>query len=167
MKQLKLKCKEDIEKSAPTSCVFTGHRQLLEDFSVHALMKAVQRLIEQGCKTFYCGMAQGFDLYAAQAVIGLKKIHKDVKLIACIPCDNQEKYYSIAEKKLYVETLKLADEKVLVSPTYYQGCMLVRDRYMVDRADVMIAYLRKENGGTAYTVRYFKKVHPDNEIICL
>ena len=36
---------------------------------------------------------------------------------------------------------------------------------MADNADALIAYLEKDTGGTAYTVRYFQKTKPWGEII--
>ena len=59
----------------------------------------------------------------------------------------------------------MADEKIVLSETYYKGCMLVRDKYMAERADIMIAYCKKEKGGTAFTVNCFKKLHPLAEVI--
>lgn len=158
-----------IDKVQPAikSCAFTGHRELQEDFSVRALRKAVKQLIQEGCSVFYCGMAQGFDLLAAEAVLKHKKAYPGVKLIACLPCDNQEKYYPAAEKKRYASIVKKADEQVLLSPHYFRGCMLMRDRYMADAADALIAYLRKDKGGTAYTVQYFTKKYPLKRCIFL
>jgi uncharacterized phage-like protein YoqJ len=114
--------------------------------------------------TFYNGMAIGFDLCAAECVLSLKRSYPHVKLIACIPCYGQEKYFSDADKKRYVKILKKADETVVLSDHYYQGCMQNRDKYMVERADVMIAYCTKATGGAAYTVKIFKKLKPDGEI---
>ena len=105
-------------------------------------------------------MARGFDLIAAKEVLKLKRKYKNVKLIACIPYYGQEKYFDVKDKKTYQEVLKKADLQTLLSPVYYKGCELRRDEYMADRADVLITYLRKMMGGTAYTVRYFTKKYP-------
>jgi len=43
---------------------------------------------------------------------------------------------------------------VTVSPSYTRGCMQLRNRYMVDRADTLIAYVKRDSGGSAYTKRY-------------
>lgn len=146
------------------TCAFTGHRDLQADFSARKLKKTVETLIERGVDTFYCGMAQGFDLCAAETVLKIKKRKPLIKLIACVPCYNQERNFSEADKKRYVKILKKVDENILLSDVYYNGCMLARNRYMADRADVLVAYLNKDSGGTAYTVRYFKKIKPLYEI---
>ena len=153
-----------------TSCVFTGHRELGEEFTskTEKTLKAeIERLINLGVTHFYCGMAMGFDLLAAEKVLSWKKKYPSVKLIACLPCEEQEKYFSLKDKKRYAKILKNSDEVLLLSNVYYKGCMLARDRYMADRADCMIAYCRKQTGGTAYTVKYFQKKKPYAPIIYL
>ena len=148
-------------------CVFTGHRDLQEDFSKKNLKAAILEMITLGVDTFLCGMAIGFDLAAAEAVLAFKKKNPTLKLVACVPCIGQEKYFSKADQKRYVTLLKKVDEKVILADAYFKGCMQVRDKYMAERADVMITYCKKQEGGTAYTVRCFKRLHPDGKIILL
>ena len=146
------------------TCAFTGHRELDKDCSVRKIKKILRSLIKEGAETFYNGMAIGFDLLSAECLLSLKKEFPTIKLIACIPCYGQEKYYSTEDKKRYIKILEKADEKILLSDNYYKGCMLVRDRYMAERADALIAYCKKDEGGTAYTVNYFKKKVPNGQI---
>lgn len=149
------------------TCAFTGHRELQEDFSLKELKKQIKRLIEEGVEIFYNGMARGFDLISAKAVLAFRRKYKHIKLIACIPCFEQERGYTDKEKKEYAKILKKVDEKVMVSERYFNGCMQLRDRYMADRADVLVTYCKRKTGGTAYTVNYFKKIKPFHEIIFL
>ena len=155
------------EEKPIKNCVFTGHRDLQEDFSKKSLKNAILEMIKLGADTFFCGMAIGFDLTAAEVLLSLKKKNPSLKLIACIPCFGQEKYFSKADQKRYVSILKKVDEKVILADAYYKGCMQVRDKYMTERADCMIAYCKKKEGGTAYTVRCFTRLHPDGKIIFL
>ena len=148
-------------------CVFTGHRDLQADFSKKKLKAAVEEMVSLGVDTFLCGMAVGFDLAAAEMVLSLRKKNSTLKLVACVPCIGQEKYFSRADQKRYVAALKKADERVILAEEYYKGCMQVRDKYMAERADCMITYCKKQEGGTAYTVRCFKRLHPDGKIIFL
>lgn len=149
------------------TCAFTGHRILEEDFSLKKLKEEIKEVILRGVDTFLVGMAMGFDLYAAEVVLSLKRKFPHVRLVACIPCYHQEKNFSLKDKKRYAKILKKVDEQVLVSEEYYSGCMQKRDRYMADRADILIAYLKKETGGTAFTVKYFQKKYPLKEKILL
>ncbi len=161
--QLKIKTETETENSL-TSCAFTGHRDLEEDFSEEKLRFYIEQLILKGVFVFYNGMAKGFDLLSAEILLSFKKKYKSVKLIACIPFYGQEKYFTDQEKKRYAKILKKADEKILLSDTYYKGCLLVRDKYMAERADCLITYCKKDTGGTAYTVKCFKKLHENAPI---
>lgn len=163
MQQLCIKTEEKEIKT----CAFTGHRNLGEDFSLSKLKKEIKSLILRGVDTFYNGMAMGFDLTAAEEVLKLKKKYPQIKLVACIPCYGQEKNFSEKDKTRYVRILKKADEKIVLSDTYFKGCMQNRDRYMADRADILLTYCKKEVGGTAFTVKYYKKNYTENEVIFL
>ncbi len=154
-------------KTPAKSCAFTGHRKLEEGFSVAKLKREIKLLLEQGVEIFYCGMAQGFDLTAGEVVLKYKKKFPNTQLIACIPCVHQERYYTAEDKKRYAQICKKADEVVVLFDSYNKSCMIVRDRYMADRADVLLAYLKKSTGGTAYTVNYFKTKYPLKQIIFL
>jgi uncharacterized phage-like protein YoqJ len=138
-------------------CAFTGHRVLREDFDREILVDCIRHVIECGADTFYCGMAIGFDLIAASALLELKKEYPFVKLVACIPCQGQEKYYVDEYKQMYYDVLSNCDEVNVLAKNYYKGCMHVRDNYMVDNCDAVIAYMYEESGGTHYTVKYAEK----------
>lgn len=163
VQQLKLNTSNEKAKS----CLFTGHRDLGYDFRKTDLQSHIQQAAKDGVTDFYVGMAKGFDLLCAETVLEVKKSYPFIRLIACIPCYNQEKNYSQEDKKRYVDILKKVDEKVILSDNYYRGCMQNRDKYMADRGDMLICYCRKETGGTAYTLKYFQKKKPTGKVIFL
>ncbi len=142
--------------SAMKVCALTGHRDLPENFDRNALHDALGALIDSGADTFLCGMATGFDLEALAMLVEYKQ-RKRIFLRACIPYEGQEARFGAAEKKKYRELLAWCDEKTVLFPSFRNGCYLARDRYMVDRCDVVLAYCTKETGGTAYTVNYAKQ----------
>lgn len=141
------------------SCAFTGHRNLDERFSLLSLKEAIDECIDEGCTTFYCGMARGFDLIAAEEIVERKKKDTRLKLVACVPFRDQGKNFFKEERDKYEYIISLADEVVVLYDQYTPWCMAKRNEYMADRADMLIAYCEDETGkgGTAYTVKYFKK----------
>ena len=143
------------EENKIKTCAFTGHRELEADFDVKKLEENIELLIKNGVKIFYNGGALGFDLIAAKIVLKLKNKY-DIKLITCVPFYGQEKYFSSAQKEVYNKILKASDEVIILSDTYYKGCFLRRNDYMIENADYLIAYLKKSVGGTAYTVNKFR-----------
>ena len=156
------------EEKQLKSCSFTGHRELQKDFDIKKLKEVLEDLIKKGVDTFYNGGAIGFDLLCAEAVVSLKKDYPFIKLILCIPCLNQEKYYNEINKNRYIEIFNKADEKIYISNTgYFKGCMQKRDVFLVDKADIIVAFLKKKTGGTAYTVNYAKRKYKEKEILFL
>ena len=138
-------------------CAFTGHRNLVGlDFDELLLERVILNLVKNGYNRFLCGMAVGFDMKAARAVIVLKNSY-DIELVACLPCVNQSERFSVKNKTLYNEILACCDEVVVLENEYTSGCMHMRDRYMVDNSDTLVCFLRKNSGGTYYTVQYAKK----------
>ena len=147
-----------------TACAFTGHRKLGEDFDEKKLKNAVEEMIKKGVKRFYNGGALGFDLISAEIVLKYKK-HSEIKLIMCVPFYGQEKRYSAQDKARYARILKEADDVVTLAEHYYKGCLLRRNDYMIEHADCMIAYLKSEKGGTAYTVKKGRKKFTEGAIL--
>lgn len=135
---------------------FSGHRSLGKDFNKLALCNEIIRLIETGYDTFLVGMAVGFDTECFKI---LEKIREKnpIKIIACIPCREQDKNFLTYQKREYQRMVKSADEKIVLQEEYDKYCMLKRNDFLVDNASVLIAYLRKNQGGTEYTVRRAKK----------
>ena len=67
-----------------------------------------------GIRHFYCGMATGFDLLAAEAVLELKEQLPDITLSAVVPYRNQsERFYPSAKAK-YAQLLNKADDVVVL-----------------------------------------------------
>ncbi len=141
-------------------CCFTGHREIprAEYAAVkQRLEETVRTLIGQGVCYFAAGGARGFDTLAAQTVLALKREYPHVRLILVLPCKDQMRGWHSADKKAYEDVLAQADKIVWLSEYYYDGCMHVRNRRLVDNAAVCVCYLKHTMGGTAYTVRYAKE----------
>ena len=147
----------EINPPSFSSCAFTGHRELKEGFSLQRLEETIDEILLLGARTFYNGLAVGFDLVSAELVLQKKKLYPDIRLVGCIPFENQAKYYPPQDKKRYENILRSCDERVILYQTYTKECYFERNRYMCDRADCLIAYCLQNNGGTAYTVNYFQK----------
>lgn len=138
------------------TCALTGHRALPPDFDRNALFDGLEELIQEGYDRFLCGMAVGFDLLSLDCLVALKgKYH--IQIEACVPFYGQENFFPAEEKKKYGELIQWCDTVRELYPQYENGCYLARNRYMVDRADLLYAYCTQETGGTAYTVKYARR----------
>ena len=145
------------EESIRSTAFFTGHRHLPSDeigLISDKLFHSLSCAYSEGYRRFFCGCALGFDTLAALQTLRFKKIYPDVILSLAIPCETQSARWQESDKRIYARILEQADEKTILSPQYYQGVMLTRNRYMADRSSLCICYLSHMRGGTAYTVRY-------------
>ncbi len=150
-----------IDKSKAV-CV-SGHRSLERNFSYQKLYAKLNELAEK-YSTFLVGMAVGYDTLCFKLLHIIREV-KDIKIIACIPCKNQDAKFSKEQKEEYKQLLELADEKIYISNEYTPYCMMQRNKFMVDNSSLVLAYLRKNSGGTFNTVTYAKKQGIKVEII--
>lgn len=142
------------------TCCFTGHRDipiLQLPIIKSKLKKTIIEYIEKGYCYFGAGGAMGFDTLAAQTVLKLKETYPQIKLILVLPCLTQTRGWKETDVKEYERIKSLADKVVYTSQEYTRGCMLKRNRHLVDFSSLCIAYLTKDEGGTAYTVKYAKQ----------
>ena len=140
------------------TCCFTGHRpeKLLSPESVirSRLAEEIKNALGRGYRTFISGMARGFDIWAAEAVIAAKAKNPSLKLICAVPHPGFEKKRSFYEKNAYQRIIDRADEVHLVSEWYFAGCYQVRNRWMVDRSSLVIAGYSGVPSGTRNTILY-------------
>ena len=139
------------------TCCFTGHRVIPAEDAArinHSLVLTISSLIKKGVTHFRNGGALGFDCAAALAVLDFKKMNPDISLIMDLPCQNQSRSWNNRDKAIYNFILSSADEVHFLAPHYFNGCMQMRNRHMVDRSAYLIAYQTSAQGGSAYTVRY-------------
>ena len=121
------------------------------------LREVMTELIGNGATDFISGVARGFDLWAAEEVLHLRNKNPNVKLQCAIPFLKQADSWDEKDKERYKSVLSAADRCVLISEKYRRDCFFARNRYMVDRADIVLCAFNGLGGGTAYTVKYALK----------
>ena len=144
----------EVESVQERTVCFTGHRQISAQhmMALPVLLKAeIARQAERGAVHFRAGGAIGFDTLAALCVLEQKKQYPHIKLDLLLPCRDQDAAWSEQDRSAYRFVLQHADSVVYVRECYSEGCMLERDRRLVQGSDVCIAFLTKSKGGTAYT----------------
>ena len=132
-------------------CIFTGHRDLPADHEAlrAALRRHITALYADGYTDFLSGGAMGFDLLAAEAVLELRPVLPEMRLLMILPCEGQDRAYPPGDKLRYRAALDQADLVRYTAHTYYKGCMLARDRVLAEAADFCLCWLTRSTGGTA------------------
>lgn len=133
----------------------TGHRpDKLGGYSDVAFNKLVivaeKYLSENKPDKVISGMALGWDQALAQACINL-----EIPFVAAIPFKNQECKWPKESQIKYKTILAAASECVTVCEGEYAAWkMQVRNKYMVDNSDLVLAMFDGTDGGTANCVNY-------------
>ena len=151
-----------------TTCSFTGHRPdklpWRGDESdprclalKERLAAAVEDAYDKGMRHFLCGMARGADFYFCDAVLELRERRSGVTLEAVIPCEEQAARWSERERERWFSLVERCDGETMLQHHYDKGCMLRRNRYLVDHSSMLIAVYDGMLGGTMYTLSYAMK----------
>ncbi len=142
-------------------CCFTGHRPSKMDMTENEikplLEKAIDDAIAEGYVTFITGMAEGTDIWAAEIVLDRKLTNKDIRLICALPHPGFESRRSMTEKRRFDKIISNADLVKMVNEHYFTGCYQVRNEWMIDRSNLVIAVWNGSKSGTKNTVDYAKR----------
>lgn len=104
------------------------------------------------------GMALGIDTAFWEVANELRKSNRNIKIEAAIPFVGQEKKWKHESQKQYTQMLSESDKVTTVSEGGFATYkMMARNRYMVNKSDIVIAVICKETGGTAQCVKYAKE----------
>ena len=76
---------------------------------------------------------------------------------AAIPCEEQSARWREEDRNRYFALVRACDFETMVQHHYDRGCMLRRNRYMVDRSAMLIAAYDGLLGGSMYTLSYAMK----------
>lgn len=152
-----------------TACAFTGHRPSRfpwkdneEDPGCTALKKVlaeqIEALAEAGAAEFFTGGAEGVDTWAAEAVLALREKKPALRLHCILPCEGQADTWSGPARERRRAILERADTVRYVSREYREGCLLERNRRLVDSAGVLLAVFNgMRRSGTGATVNYARR----------
>ena len=159
------------EAETEYKCCFTGYRPSKLPFDIrnteskeykmfeNAVIEEILKVCKAGCRTFYTGMAMGFDILAAEIVLLLKEAYNTpLKLVCVIPFEAQAQSFPPEWQERYYSILSKCDEKIIIEKDYHIYSYQERNKYMVDNCDFVLTWFDGKKGGTKNTIDYaFKK----------
>ena len=138
----------------------TGHRpnKLIGGYSEEAhqfLVYFIETLlITLPITSVLSGMALGFDQALAQAAI-----NRGIPLTAVVPFKGMWTRWPPPSVSRFNSIMDKADKVVVISETNTVAAFQLRNQYMVDHCDTLVALWDGTPGGTANCVRYAQAVH--------
>lgn len=135
---------------------FCGHSQLggkYETISAKVEHIVSSMIANEGYDAFLVGNYGQFDRLAASVCLHLKRTNPEITVCLIVPyyqpqLDSWEQAYRARFDEVIVPALE---------STPYPYRILRANEYMVDRADVVIAYVHSSVGGAARTLAYAKR----------
>ena len=143
------------------TCCFTGHRNLTEEQTIKVaqdLPWCIDMLIQDGYTHFISGMANGSDILAAQMTGSFRRRNEAIILEAAVPYRRR----LFSKKEDFQYALKLCNKVTVIQEQYDPGCFQKRNKYMVDKSDIVVAiWDGRTSGGTYNTIIYAKSLGKD------
>lgn len=137
---------------------FFGHRYIDNPFKVEErLEEQIHKLLaEHEYVDFLVGRNGDFDRYASSSVLRVRKRYRDdnSSLVLVLPyamaeyLNNEENFHD------YYTDVEIS---YAASKAHPKSAIQIRNREMVDRADLILCYIEREMGGAWQTVQYAKK----------
>ena len=140
-----------------TSCTFAGHREVYQLKIDKAIGQAIDNLLQTDSEfIFYTGGMGDFDGKCASAVRAAKRKYpgKKIRLALVLPymsnrLNTDKEYY-----QYYYDEIIIPAE---LAGVHYKAAITMRNRWLVDRVDCVIAYVYRDYGGALETVKYAQK----------
>lgn len=137
-----------------TVCLF-GHRQIENVIEVETALRAVieKILAEHEYVEFLIGREGEFDILAASALKSIMRNRDDGKcsLTLVMPYLRADFEKNQSEYEAYYDSVELCEQSAAVHP---KAAIRIRNRSMVDCADLCVFYVTHPSGGAYQTKQY-------------
>ncbi len=140
-----------------TICTFLGHREVYQCGIEARLEAEIEKLLQTDSEfTFLTGGMGQFDDMGADAVRAAKRRHHEKRIILELVrpymsnrMNTDKEYYQVVYDQIVIP------EKA--DTAHYKAAIQIRNRWMVDQSDTIIAYVYRDFGGAFASVGYAKR----------
>lgn len=137
---------------------FFGHRNIGNSFQIEDRLDIIiKRLIrEKVYVEFLVGRNGEFDQYVSSAIIRAKRKYRDDNSfhILVLPYATAEYQNNVQSFEDYYDEIEICQES---AHAHFKSAIQIRNRRMVDRADLIICCIERELGGAYQTMRYAQR----------
>ena len=146
-----------IEKSSDGSTIYVPceHLGTRPNVSYQWVCDQIHKALEElKPEKAISGMAQGVDQWAAEICI-----ERNIPFVAAVPFEGHEKKWPKKTQDHYNDLLSQAAEvHIICNGKYRREMYQIRDEWMVDHCDKLIAVFDGSKSGTKNTIDYAKKI---------
>lgn len=138
---------------------FFGHRYIDNMFAVEERLEEIIRSLmrDKEYVDFVVGRNGDFDQYVSSTVLRCKKNYRDdnSSLVLVLPYASAEYANNQDYYEEYYDDIEVSFE---ASKAHPKAAIQIRNREMVDRADLIVCYIERKNGGAYKTIQYAEKI---------
>lgn len=140
------------------SVAFFGHRYIINPFQIESRIDIIiEKLIkEKQYVEFLVGRNGDFDQFVSSAIIRAKRKYRDdnSSLVLVLPYLTAEYRNNVEYFEEYYDEIEICQESAKV---HFKSALQIRNRQMVDRADLIVCCIDHKSGGAYQTIQYAKK----------
>ncbi len=137
---------------------FFGHRQIENVSAIEKRLDEIIRplLLEKEYVEFLVGRDGEFDLLAASTIKRLKRSvdGDNSALVWVLPYPTAEHRAYEADYAAYYDEIEICSES---ATAHFKSAFQIRNRWMVDRSDLVICYVERPHGGAFQALEYAKR----------
>ncbi|MGN0180140.1 MAG: hypothetical protein ACI4DY_12030 [Monoglobaceae bacterium] len=137
---------------------FFGHRYIVDPFQIESRIDIIiEKLIkEKQYVEFLVGRNGDFDQFVSSAVIRAKRKYRDdnSSLVLVLPYLTAEYRNNVEYFEEYYDEIEICQES---AKAHFKSALQIRNREMVDRADLIVCCIDHKSGGAYQTIQYAKK----------
>lgn len=133
------------------TCFFIGHRDSPDEVYPLLLSAVEQHITQYGVKNYIVGNCGRFDFLAAKAVAHCKKAHSDIALFMLLPYHPVEHPVALPNEfdgSFYPHGMEGVPRAIAI---------LKANRYVVDRSNFLISYVRYPASNTSNLLEYAQR----------
>lgn len=145
-------CNKEVVIMQGKICCFFGHRDAPDTLADEIYTAAEELVLLEGVTTFLVGGHGNFDFLAAQMVGRLRQVYPHIRLVLVAA-------YPSALRSQRVREGAFDDAFVPETLTRvpFKAAIVLRNRWMAEQADVVIAFVHRTTGGAYTAVSYARK----------
>ena len=139
---------------------FFGHRQLSDSLAVEKKLQAViqKQLLSKEYVEFLVGRDGEFDQLVSSTVRRCKRDIRDdnSSLVLVLPYETAEYRNNEQSFHEYYDEVEICTE---AAEHHFKSAHQIRNRFMVDRSDLVVFFVEHNSGGAYQTMQYAKKAN--------
>ena len=140
------------------------------------MLAQIKALYHIGVRRFYADGSLGVDMWAGEAVLGLKALpeYPGIELVCVIPFSGHDERWDGPSKRRFAKLVAGCDQKVTAGISDQKGAYKLRSEYIVNHAEFIIAVhdgAEEEHSSVCQAINLARKrkrdiilIHPDTAI---